>query len=197
MDWCSEVQHPTVDDKQIIQLYWEREERAILETDYKYGSFLLRVANNILNDKADSEECRNDTYLGIWYSIPPNRPAVFPAFITKIMRNIAINKYKEKTRQKRIPSEMILSIESLHNTLPAEDILPSDYSTMELAGIINEYLSRLTSRQKYIFVGRFYMGDKPEVIARELHVNVSTIYRAIDKIRKGLKVHLERKGIYV
>lgn len=75
----------TLEDKRIIELYWDRDETAIQETDNKYGKFLFKIAYNILNDRCDCEECQNDTYLGIWNAIPPTRPAVFPAFITQIM----------------------------------------------------------------------------------------------------------------
>ena len=74
-------------DEEIISLYWQRQEKAIDATDTKYGNYLYTIAYNILNDNMDSEECLNDTYLGTWNSIPPHRPSIFQAFLSKIMRN--------------------------------------------------------------------------------------------------------------
>lgn len=99
------------DDEEIVRLYFDRDEAAIRETDRKYGKFLFGIAYNILHDRLDCEECRNDTYLGIWNSIPPTRPVSFRAFITRIMRNTAIKKYKERTCLKRVPSELTVPLD--------------------------------------------------------------------------------------
>lgn len=88
MEKQTKIKNLHADDKQIVQMYWERNERAIQETDYKYGRFILRIANNILNDEFECEECQNDTYLCIWNSIPPNKPNIFSAFISKIVRSM-------------------------------------------------------------------------------------------------------------
>ncbi len=101
----------TIDE--IIEMYWQRDERAIHETDEKYGQFFFRIVYNILHDRLDCEECQNDTYLGVWNAIPPTKPFVFPAFITQIMRRSAINRYKEKTSKKHISSEFTVSMGDL------------------------------------------------------------------------------------
>lgn len=80
-------------DEQIIDMYWNRDEQAIQETDRKYGNYLFTIAYNIVYDSCDCEECKNDTYLRAWNAIPPTRPNVFLAFITTIIRNIAINSF--------------------------------------------------------------------------------------------------------
>ena len=120
-------QNAIIADEQIIELYWQREERAIQETDKKHGQFLFRIAYNILHDRLDCEECQNDTYLGVWNAIPPTRPTVFPAFITQIMRRIAINRYKEKTSKKRIPSELTVSMEYINDFLQCNDRVDAVY----------------------------------------------------------------------
>lgn len=186
-----------IDDKKIVELYWARDEKAIQFTDNKYGAFLYRIAYNILHDRLDSEECQNDTYNGIWNSIPPNRPEVFPTFIAKIMRNIAGMRLREKTRKKRISSEMTVCLDELIETLQSNDSPDTEYSSEELGKYINSFLSTLTDRQQCIFIGRFYMCDKLEVIAKELNVNVSTVSREIEKIKQNLKLYLERRGFYV
>ena len=102
-------QQAVIADEQIIEMYWTRDEQAIKETDNKYGQFLFRIAYNILHDSLDCEECQNDTYLGVWNAIPPTRPNVFQAFITQIMRRIAINRYKEKTSKRIIKRQIKLT----------------------------------------------------------------------------------------
>ena len=88
-------------DGEIIELYWKREEAAISETDKKYGKYLYRIAYNIVHDELDCEECLNDTYLGTWNRIPPARPNVFQIFLSKIMRNIAVDRFRKNTAKKR------------------------------------------------------------------------------------------------
>ena len=102
-----------LEDNEIIELYWERDEEAISETDKKYGRYLFTIANNIVNNRLDSEECVNDTYLGTWNAIPPTRPNVFQVFLSKVMRNIAVDKFREKSAQKRIPSELMSSLDEI------------------------------------------------------------------------------------
>ncbi|MBQ7968547.1 MAG: sigma-70 family RNA polymerase sigma factor [Clostridia bacterium] len=191
------VQKTIVADEQIVELYWKRNEVAITLTDEKYGQFLYRIAYNILHDRLDCEECQNDTYHGIWNSIPPNRPDVFSIFISKIMRNIAGMKFRERTRKKNIPSEMMVCMNDLQDTLHSEDSPDTQYFAKELGAHINNYLGGLTDRQQYIFIGRFYIGDKLEVIADKLNVNISTVHREIEKIKQSLKIYLERNGVYV
>ena len=186
-----------IDDEQIIELYWQRNENAIQETDKKYGQFLFRIAYNILHDRLDCEECQNDTYLDVWKAIPPTRPTVFPAFITKIMRRIALDRYKEKTAKRRIPSEYTVSMEDIKDTLHSNETVDSEYAAEELGKIISDYVRSLTDRQRYIFIDRFYLAEPVETIAADLSISVSTIYRELENIKQGLKTYLERNEVYV
>lgn len=184
----------TIADEQIIDMFWNRNEKAIRETDNKYGRFLFRIAYNILNDRLDCEECQNDTYLAIWNAIPPNRPNMFSMFIAKIIRNTAIKKYKEKSRKKRIPSEMVISIDEFEEILHSSNSTEEEYSSRELGKLINDYIGTLNERQQYIFIGRFYMGDKLEIIAYELGIHASTVHREIEKIKINFRLYLKRNG---
>ena len=186
-----------IEDEQIIELYWQRSENAIQETDKKYGQFLFRIAYNILHDRLDCEECQNDTYLDVWKAIPPTRPTVFPAFITKIMRRIALDRYKEKTAKRRIPSEYTVSMEDIKDTLHSNETVDSEYAVEELGKIISDYVRSLTDRQRYIFIDRFYLAEPVETIASDLAISVPTVYREIDKIKQGLKTYLESNEVYV
>lgn len=193
----STEQQEIVADEQIIELYWRREEKAIQETDKKYGQFLFRIAYNILHERLDCEECQNDTYLGVWNAIPPTRPTVFPAFITQIMRRIAINRYKEKASKKRIPSELTISMEDVNGTLHGDDSVAVKYEMAEVGKIINNYVRELSDRQRYIFIDRFYLAESVETIATDLSISVPTVYREIDKIKHSLKLYLEWNDVYI
>ena len=190
-------EHRILSDDEIIDLYWAREEQAIKETEHKYSHFLFKIAYNILNDKSDCEECQNDTYVGIWNAIPPTRPTIFQAFIARIMRNIAINRYKEKMRKKAIPSEFTTSFEELYDSLHSVETVEEQIEAKEVGKIISDYVRGLSKQQQYIFVGRFYFADTIENIAKELGITTSSVYKAIDRIKKGLKSYLQGKGGYL
>lgn len=184
-------------DKQIIDLYWQRDESAIEETDKKYGRALFRIAYNLLSDRMDCEECKNDTYVRVWNSVPPTRPRVLPAYLTEIMRRVAINKYKQKTSQRRVPSELTVSMDELRDSLQNEASLGRERDAAEIGKVINAFLRELPERRRYIFIERFYFAEPVEEIATELSASVATVYREIERIRKDLKVYLERNDIYI
>ncbi len=183
-------------DEEIIELYWARNEQAITETDKKYKHYLFTIAYNILHDNLDCEECLNDTYLGTWNTIPPARPSVFQAFISKIMRNTAVGRYKKNTADKRIPSEMTLSLGELGECLPAAPSAEEDYFVGEVSRIVSEYLRGLSERSAFIFICRYYCSDKITDIADMLHVGESTVFRELTTIREGLKERLIKEGYY-
>ena len=183
-------------DEKIIDMYWQRDPVAIQETDRKYGSFLRNVAYNILFDLQDCEECKNDAYLGIWNAIPSARPAAFSAFIMRIMRQIAIRRYREKSRKKRIPSQLTISLEEL-DAISSDPSVEEAYEAKEVGRLITEYLKQLSERQRYIFIDRYYLAEPVEKTAAELSISVRTAYNEIEKIKQGLKDYLERNGVHV
>lgn len=184
-------------DERIIELYWQRNEAAIHETDKKYGRLLFGIAYNIFHDRQDSEECQNDTYLGVWNAIPPARPVAFPAFITRIMRNIAINRYKQKNGKRRVPSELTVSVEDVNDALHSDGTVETEYEAKEVGRVINDYVRQLPERRRYIFIDRFYLSESVETIADALAISPATVYREIDKLKQGLKLQLERNGIFI
>ncbi len=186
-----------ITDEYIIELYWQRSEAAIQETDVKYGNMLFHIAYGILYDRLDCEECKNDTYLGVWNTIPPTRPTSFSAFISRIMRNIAIDKYKEKSSQKRIPSDLTVSMEELHESLRDHSTPETEYAAKELGLLISGYVRGLSDRQQYIFIERYFFVSTIESIAKDLGIGLATVHREIGKIKQGLKKHLETNGVYV
>ena len=184
-------------DEQIIEMYWQRNPDAIQETDQKYGQVLRNVANNILFDVLDCEECKNDAYLGIWNAIPSARPEVFSAFIMRIMRRIAIDRYREKSRKKRIPSQYTISIEELKSSISSGLPVEEAYEAKEIGEMITDYVGGLNERQRYIFIDRYFLSEPIEKTASDLSISVRTAYREIEKIKQGLKEYLEGNGVYV
>ncbi len=197
MSKCNEEPKTILADEQIVELYWQRDEKAIVCTDSKYGPYLFRIAYNILHDRLDAEECQNDAYRAIWDRIPPTRPTVFPAFLTQIMRNIATDRYKRRNSQKRVPTELTVSMEELNDALCSDESVEAMMQAEEVGRLISAYVKTLPKRGRFIFMDRYYMADPAEHIAKELGISVPTVYRELDKIRKGLRAYLERNGVYV
>ena len=183
-------------DNQIVEKYWQRNPDAIQETDTKYGRILQNVAYNILFDLQDCEECQNDTYLKIWNTIPSTRPTAFFSYLMQIMRQIAIDRYREKTRKKRIPSQLTISLEELE-LMGGGPSMEEVYEAKEIGKMITEYIRGLSDRQQYIFLDHYYTAEPVEKTAAELKISVQTVYREIEKIKQGLRKYLERNGVSV
>lgn len=181
-------------DEDIVDLYWQRDETAIRETDRKYGRYLFTISYNMLHDRMDCEECVNDTYLGAWNSIPPTRPQFLQVFLSKIIRNISVNRYKKNTAGKRIPSELTVSLDELHEGINYDGFSDDEFATHELGRILNQYIATLTDRQEFIFVCRYYYFDRIADIATMLQVSENTVNRELASIRQGLRERLEKEG---
>lgn len=181
-------------DEDIVDLYWQRDETAIRETDRKYGRYLFTISYNVLHDRMDCEECVNDTYLGAWNSIPPTRPQFLQVFLSKIIRNISVNRYKKNTAGKRIPSELTVSLDELHEGINYDGFSDDEFATRELGRILNQYIATLTDRQEFIFVCRYYYSDRIADIATMLQVSENTVNRELASIRQGLRERLEKEG---
>lgn len=191
----SQQNNHIVSDEDIIELFWLRNEKAIEETNKKYGSLVYSIAFNILNNVLDSEECQNDTYLSLWNSIPPTRPISFPAFITRIARNIAINRFHKNHNKKSIPSDFIISIEELSHQISVEE--QEFNSCQDLADILSKFLLGLPKRQRYIFIAKYYRAEPIKVIANEIGVTKMTIHRDLTKIKSELKHFLQRNEVII
>lgn len=190
----TEVQDRSISDEEIVALYWKRDERAIRETDDKYGHYLYTLAYNIVHDRMDSEECVNDTYLGTWNCIPPTRPRVFVNFISKLVRNLAVDCFRKTRAQRRIPTELTVSLEELDECIPAPEEGYLDKTALHLAELLSEFLREQTSRGEFIFICRYYYCDSVENIAKMLGVGKTTVYREIRALRKDLKERLQKEG---
>ena len=184
-------------DEKIIELYFQRDERAINETDTKYRKFLFSIAYNILHDTCDCEECLNDTYKDTWNSIPPARPSLLQAFLAAIMRRTAIDLYKTKTRQKRISSEFTVSLSEIEDFISNKDDTFSSVDANELGRVISDFVRSLSQRKMYIFMSRYYIFRPINEISKLLGCSESTINKEIATIKKQLKEKLKEEGYTV
>ncbi|MBE6648845.1 MAG: RNA polymerase sigma factor [Ruminococcaceae bacterium] len=187
-------QSKTIDimsDEQIIQLYFQRDEEAICATDTKYKRLLLSIADNIVQNMSDSEECLNDTYMETWNSIPPTRPTFLRAFLVTIMRRKAINCYKSRNCQKRVSSELTISLSESEEFISDKS---SETDSLELGRVISEFIRSLSQRQMYIFMSRYYIARPIKEIARLLNCSESTVNKEISTIKHSLKEKLEKEG---
>ena len=183
-----------LEDDEIIELYWQRNEAAIAETDLKYRKYLFIIAYNILNEKLDCEECLNDTYLGAWNAIPPTRPNVLKAFLTTIIRRTAMKRYQHKNRQRAVPSEMTVSLSELEAFVSGDGDVEADFDAERLGKIISDFVRSLGKRRQFIFMSRYYAADSIDVIARDLKLSRSTINKELAAIRSDLAETLEKEG---
>lgn len=189
------TRHP-LDDAEIIDLYWQRDEKAIEETDIKYQKYLFSVAYRILQDRLDCEECVNDTYVGAWDSIPPTKPKVFKAFLSTLTRRIAVNRYHSNRKKSSIPSEMTVALSELEAFWGEEDPA-EDFDNYRLGRVISDHLRTLSPRARFIFMSRYYMANTVDRIAADLRVSRSTVNKELAFIRTSLKEKLESEGYLV
>ena len=183
-----------LDDEKIVELYWEREEKAIEETDFKYKKYLFSIANNVLHDRLDSEECLNDTYLGAWNAIPPSRPHALKAFFTTITRRIAIKRYHSKARRSVIPSEMTISLSELEDFVAGDEDIGTDFDAERLGRVISDFVRSLSERRQFIFMSRYYVADPIDTIASDLDLSRSMVNKELAAIRCALKETIESEG---
>ena len=183
-----------LDDEQIIELYWSRDESAILHTDKKYRRFLYTIAYNLVHDRYDSEECLDDTYLAVWNRIPPDRPRVFPAFLSRIVRNIAVDRYRRTTTARRLPPELVDSLDELTRDIPVNETPADSLAFKEMLEVINSYLHTLSEEDLTIFVCRYYCSDPLEVVADMTGLHLRTVNRRLQKMRNALRLRLEKGG---
>jgi len=185
------------DDREIVELYFARDEKAITETDAKYRGYLMTVARNLLSDVSDCEDCLSDTYLGAWNTIPPTRPTHLKAFLTTILRRCAIKRYRSNTKLRAVPSELTVSLSEIEDFVSGNGDVDTELDTAALGCIISSFVRSLSSRKRFIFMSRYYAAEPIDVIARELRVSRSTVNKELAAIRRGLKEQLESEGYII
>ncbi|MBE6924811.1 MAG: sigma-70 family RNA polymerase sigma factor [Ruminococcaceae bacterium] len=179
-----------MEDKDILALLWNRVEQAISAMVERYGRRLHLTAANLLHDQQDAEECVSDTYMAVWDAIPPKRPNCLSAYVYRTGRNIALNKLRARTTQKRGGYE--LSLDELEGCIPA----PCMENSMELGQALNQYLSTLNKDTRAIFLRRFWFGDSVKDIAKDFSMTESAISVRLNRAKAGLRSYLKKEGYH-
>ncbi len=185
-----------MEDSQIIELYWQRCESAIAETSRKYGKLCRHIALNIVGNFSDAEECENDTYIAAWNAIPPTRPNILSAFLSKISRNIALNRYEYNKAQKR-NNEFDLVLSELEECIADKNTVEKVYEDGEVAGMLDEFLAGLNQEKRVIFVRRYWYSDTVKDIAGRMQISESKVKTVLFRTRKELQKYLAQRGIWV
>lgn len=185
-----------MDDSEIVELFFERSEQAIRELSEKYGKVCGHVARNILNNRLDAEECVNDAYLGAWNTIPPQTPKPLVTYLCRIVRNLAIKKYRSNTAIKR-NSYYDAALDEMEECIPAADTAESRYMAKELAKALNRFLETLDKENRVMFVRRYWFSDSIPDIAKQFQTSSHNVSVRLSRTREKLRKYLEKEGIVV
>jgi RNA polymerase sigma-70 factor (ECF subfamily) len=183
-----------MDDQQIVDLYWKRDESAIDQTQKKYGKYCHHIAYSILYSHEDAEECVNDTYLRAWGAIPPAKPGRLSTFLGKITRNLSLDRYEKNTAQKRSgPVELVL--DELSECIPDADSALDPIDMIALGDAINAFLGGLPQKTRQIFLRRYWYMSPVKEIARDMGMSEGTVKVSLMRTRESFKAYLEKEGI--
>lgn len=186
-----------VEDQQIVELYWARNERAIEETDRKYGKYCFSIACNILSDSEDARECVNDAYLNAWNSMPPHRPQILSTFLGKVTRFACLKKWRNSRTQKRGMGTADLAYEELSECLASGQSVDEAMQAQELAVHINGFLNTLKPLEQRAFICRYWYFDSVSTISKQLGCSESKIKSMLHRLRKKLRLKLIQEGIII
>ena len=181
-------------DQEIIALYWKRDENAIKETKRKYEPYVFKIAQNILNDSRDSEECINDTYLKAWNSMPPHSPLHLSLYLAKITRECSIDRWRHKKSLKRRCSEYAHSLSEIEECIKTQTAGKEIIDLQLLKETIQSFLDSLSKEERCIFIERYYYMDPVTEIARHHAFSVSKTKSILYRIRNKLRQHLIKEG---
>ncbi len=185
-----------MEDIKIIELFEARSEKALSETSSKYGCYLLKVCMNILGTKQDSEECINDTYHIAWNNIPPDRPKSFLAYLGRITKNIALNRYDYLTADKR-NTHFNTALCELDDVLVSSTDVMNVVGEKELSASISEFLRGTDERSRNIFIRRYWYNDSISDISKMFGVSVGNTKVILHRVRISLRSYLEKEGYVI
>ena len=185
-----------MEDIEIIELYWQRDERAVKESDAKYGRLCKGIALRLLENMEDSEECVSDTWLRAWNTIPPQRPEILRAFFAKITRNLALDRCRSSAAQKRGGGEVVAALDELKDCVSGGTI-ESELERKELVAAINDFLRGLDEKERQLFLRRYWLAESVSAIAKKSGMSANAVSLRLMRLRAKLKEHLEREGIRV
>ncbi len=182
-------------DNEIIDLYWERKETAITASADKYGSYCHSISYNILHNNEDAEECVNDSWLGAWKSMPPQRPERLSTYLGKITRNLSLNRFKKYTAKKRGLGQTELVLSELEDCIPDETSVEQIVDELILVKAINAFLYAQPEQKRNIFIRRYWYFFPIRDIAAAYDMSESKVVSMLFRMRNDLKTHLEKEGI--
>ncbi len=183
-----------MEDREIIELYWGRSTQAISETEQKYGKLCRSIANNVLCNWEDAEESVNDTYLAAWNAIPPHRPANLLAFLAKLARRIAINRYYTVTAEKRGGGQVQQALDELKDCTDPTPSVEDVVLGKEVGSALNRFLETLPETERTVFVRRYFLLDPVRDIGRSFGFTEAKVTSMLYRIRKKLRAYLEKEG---
>ncbi len=186
-----------MDDKGIIALFFARDEKAIAQSDVKYGQYCRTISFNILYDHQDAEECTNDTYLQAWNTIPPTKPESLKAYLGRIVRNISLNKFKSRQTQKRKSDEFTAAYDELENVLSSGQSINELIDEIHLKDLIETFLDKQTKENRKIFIARYWYFESIAEISTRLGVSESKTKMSLLRTRNSLRNFLEQEGVIV
>ena len=183
-----------MEDSDIIDLYWRRDQRAIDETADKYGDFLWGIYWNILRSHGDAEECVNDTYLKTWNAIPPAKPALFRPWLGRIIRNLSLDRWKKSHTQKRGDGIEVL-LGELDDCVPAPHSTEKVLEDQEIAALISTFLRNLPAESRRLFLRRYWYGEAVADIAKDWNCSEGKVKSSLFRTRKALRAYLKKEGV--
>lgn len=184
-------------DSEIVELYWQRNENAIQETKNRYDRYLTQIAYQVLFNKEDADECVSDTYLAAWNSMPDHRPAMLSTYLGKIVRQISIDAWRKRKRQKRQGSEYDLCLDELEDIFQETDTPEKAFDQAEFARTIEVFLHNLPKEARVLFIGRYYLCDPLKEVAAYYGFSESKAKSILHRTRKKLKKYLEKEGYFI
>lgn len=185
-----------MEDKEIVELFLSRNEDALKETEHKYGGFCRYIAKNVLSYMEDVEECINDALLTAWNRIPPVIPESLKAFMGKMVRDMAITKYRASHAQKRY-SGMDLLLSELEDCIASDMDVEKNIERAELTEILNRWLESLSKEDRVLFIKRYWYGISCKELAFSYGCTQNNMAQKMFVLRKNLKTALEKEGIDV
>lgn len=183
-----------MEDRQIVELFWQRNEAAIAETQKKYGSYCRSIAGSILSQDEDVKEVVNDAYLGTWNAVPPHRPENLSTFLGKIVRRLAMKKLRYLTAEKRVNNEATVSIEELESCIPSPLRAEAHLEKAELTESFNRFLDMLKPEERRIFLRRYWFCDPIPSICSQYGFRQSKVKSMLLRTRKKLASWLRKEG---
>lgn len=183
-----------MDDSEIVQLFWDRNETALSATERRHGNRCRKIAENILGSRADAEDCVNDSYLKLWELIPPNRPRMLGTYLSRLVRNTAIDMLKARCAGKRGSGRISLAFDELAECIPDKSSVEDEYEGKELLARIEEFLKLEPVRERRIFILRYWYGCGISEIAKRYGARKNTVSVILNRTRNRLREYLEKEG---